>query len=504
MKKGNITLEALLAECTPEQTGAWNANGPLDREVFGLAQDSRAVAPGFVFFAIKGTAVDGHDYIQKAVESGAVAVVCERMPESVHPEVTYIQVRDSSVLMGHMASAFYGHPSRQLQLVGITGTNGKTTTVTLLYRLFRLLGYKAGLLSTIENRIDNQVVPSTHTTGDSLEINALLRRMVDEGCDYAFMEVSSHAVVQNRIAGLCFKGGIFSNITRDHLDYHKTFEAYIKAKKAFFDHLPATAFALVNADDRNGEVMLQNTEALRRTYSLRSPADFNVKVLENSLDGLQLEMDGIEVCMRLVGRFNAYNLTAIYACALLLGMERTEVLRAMSCLTEAPGRFETLKSVTGNKLGIVDYAHTPDALQNVLSTIASMREQVRQVICVVGCGGNRDTGKRPIMAQIACDLSDRLIITTDNPRFEEPQDIINQMMAGLSPTQRAKTLCIADRREAIRTACALAGENDVVLVAGKGHENYQEVKGVKHHFDDREVLAECLPAVWKNESETDR
>ena len=503
MKNGNPTLEALLAECKPAVVGSWQSTGTLNKEVLGLAQDSRAVAPGFVFFAIKGTAVDGHDYIAKAIESGAVAVVCERLPEQVQEDITYIRASDSSMLMGYMASAFYGHPSQELQLVGITGTNGKTTTVTLLYRLFRQLGYKAGLLSTIENRIDTQVVASTHTTGDALEINALLRRMVDEGCEYAFMEVSSHAVVQNRIAGLQFKGGIFSNITRDHLDYHKTFDAYIKAKKLFFDRLPATAFALVNTDDRNGEVMLQNTEALCRTYSLRSPADFNVKVLENTLEGLLLEIDGTEVNMRLVGRFNAYNLAAIYACAILLGMEKNEVLCAMSRLTEAPGRFETLKSTAGNKLGIVDYAHTPDALQNVLSTINSMRDHLREVICVLGCGGNRDSGKRPVMAQIAADLSDRLIITTDNPRFEEPQAIIDQMLTGLSPTQRAKTLCITDRREAIRTACALAGDGDVVLVAGKGHENYQEIKGVKHHFDDREVLAECLPAVWNNAPKSD-
>ncbi len=504
MEDKNSDLRMLLAGCTPETTGEWHATGSLDKTVTGLAQDSRAVRPGFVFFAIQGTAVDGHDYIEKAVESGATAVVCERMPERKHLEVTYVQASDSSLLMGYMASAFYGHPSRSLQLVGITGTNGKTTTVTLLYRLFRQSGYKAGLLSTIENRIEDQVVPSTHTTGDALEINALLRRMVDAGCDYAFMEVSSHAVVQNRIAGLEFKVGIFSNITRDHLDYHKTFDAYIKAKKLFFDRLPSTAFALVNADDRNGEVMLQNTKARRRTYSLRSPADFNVKILEESLSGLQLEMDGTEAYMRLVGRFNAYNLAAIYATAMLLGMEKNEVLRAMSCLVEAPGRFETLKSVPGGKLGIVDYAHTPDALQNVLSTIDGLRNEVRQVICVVGCGGNRDAGKRPLMARIACQMSDRLIITTDNPRFEEPQEIINQMMAGLSPVQQSKTLCIANREDAIKTACALAGAGDVILVAGKGHEDYQEIKGVKHHFDDREMLAKYLPAVWKNELNTNK
>lgn len=504
MKEGNPSLKALLAECCAQEVGELCIEGSLDKEIKGLAQDSRAVGAGFVFFALKGTSVDGHNYIEKAQALGAVAVVCQQMPRQKHNDVTYIQTKDSSLLMGYMASAFYGHPSRSLNLVGITGTNGKTTTVTLLYRLFRMLGYKAGLLSTIENRIDTEVVPSTHTTGDALELNALLRRMVDAGCDYAFMEVSSHAVVQNRIAGLRFRGGIFSNITRDHLDYHKTFEAYIKAKKQFFDKLPQSAFALTNADDRNGEVMLQNTKAARYTYALRSVADFNVKILEDSLSGLQLEMDGTEVYMRLVGRFNAYNLTAIYACAMLLDMEKTEVLRAMSSLEEAPGRFQTLKSLGGNKLGIVDYAHTPDALQNVLTTINSFRQEVRQIICVVGCGGNRDAGKRPMMAQIAADLSDRLIITTDNPRFEEPQDIIDQMMAGLSVTQRSKVLCISNREEAIKTACALAAEGDVILVAGKGHENYQEIKGVKHHFDDREMLARYLPASWKNESDTDK
>lgn len=501
MKSEMENLKTLLAECPPQAVGALKVSGSTDKIVKGLAQDSRAVQEGFVFFAIQGTAVNGHDYIDKAVASGATVVVCQQMPDKTDKNITYIQTQDSSLLMGYMASAFYGHPSRQLQLVGITGTNGKTTTVTLLYRLFRRLGYKAGLLSTIENRIDNQVVPSTHTTGDALEINALLRRMADEGCDYAFMEVSSHAVVQNRIAGLQFKGGIFSNITRDHLDYHKTFDAYIKAKKLFFDRLPDTAFALVNTDDRNGEVMLQNTKATRRTYALRSPADFQVKILEESLSGLQLDMDGTQVYMRLVGKFNAYNLTAIYAAAMLLGMDKNEVLCAMSSLSEAPGRFQTLKSTTGNKLGIVDYAHTPDALQNVLSTIGELKKSaVKDVFCVVGCGGNRDAGKRPMMAQIACEMSDRLIITTDNPRFEEPQEIINQMMAGLNPTQRAKTLCIADREEAIKTACALAADGDVILVAGKGHEDYQEVKGVKHHFDDREMLAKYLPAEWIKET----
>lgn len=468
----------------------------------GLAQDSRQVKPGFVFFAVKGTAVDGHDFIDRAVDAGAAAVVCERLPQEIRDGVAYVEVQDSSLAMGHMASSYYGHPSSELQLVGITGTNGKTTTVTLLYRLFRMAGYKAGLLSTIENRIDDQAVPSTHTTGDALELNALLRRMVEAGCTHAFMEVSSHAVVQNRIAGLQFRGGIFSNITRDHLDYHKTFEAYIKAKKLFFDRLPETAFALVNVDDKNGLVMVQNTKAKTYTYSLRMPADFKCKVIEDTLSGLHLEMDDTEVFMQLVGRFNAYNLTAIYAAASLLGMEKTELLRLMSMLKEAPGRFETLKG-ENDKTGIVDYAHTPDALENVLKTIKGFRLQSGQVICVVGCGGNRDAGKRPLMARLAAEYADKVIITTDNPRFEEPQDIINQMLTGLDATQQHKTLCISDRREAIKTACALAGKGDVILVAGKGHETYQEVKGVKHHFDDRQVLAEYLPAVWNNELKTE-
>ncbi len=391
-----------------------------------------------------------------------------------------------------MACAFYGHPSRSLRLVGITGTNGKTTTVTLLYRLMRALGYEAGLLSTIENRIGDRVVPATHTTGDPLEINALLRQMVDAGCQYAFMEVSSHAIVQNRIAGLEFTGAIFSNITRDHLDYHKTFEAYIKAKKAFFDALPAEAFALTNADDKNGMVMLQNTAARKLTYSLRMPADFSCRIIEDSLQGLHLEIDRKEVYMRLVGRFNAYNLTAIYATAVCLGFGSDEVLAAMSSLEEAPGRFQTITSTSSKKTGVVDYAHTPDALENVLDTLSSLILPEQNLICVVGCGGNRDAGKRPQMARIACRYAGKVIFTSDNPRFEDPQDILDQMLAGLSPAQKEQVLVLPDREQAIKTACMLAQDKDVILVAGKGHEPYQEIKGVKHHFDDREVLAKYL------------
>ena len=485
-------MQMKLKELLTEECGILDRRGAEDVEVMSLQQDSRKVEAGSVFFAVRGTVSDGHAFIESALGKGAVAVVCEELPEVLRPEVCYLKVKDSSVAMGYMASAFYGNPSRELKLVGITGTNGKTTTVTLLYRLFKSLGYEAGLLSTIENRIGDRVVPSTHTTGDALEINALLREMVDAGCDYAFMEVSSHAVVQERIAGLHFTGAIFSNITRDHLDYHKTFDAYIKAKKKFFDNLPSSAFALVNADDKNGLVMLQNTKASNYTYALRVPADFKCRLLEDSLSGLHLEMDGTEVYMRLVGRFNAYNLTAIYATALLLGMDKMEVLQAMSNLGEAPGRFEVFKSQRDGKTGIVDYAHTPDALENVLETINELRQDGQQVICVVGCGGNRDAGKRPEMARIAARLSDRLIITTDNPRFEEPQAIAEQMKAGLDMLDAAKSLCILDREEAIKTACALAGPEDVILVAGKGHEPYQEVKGVKHHFDDREVLVKYL------------
>lgn len=487
-----------LSDLLVDGCGLLRSSGSLDVEPEGLAQDSRAVKKGYVFFAVKGTAVDGHAFIPAAIEKGASAVVCEDMPARLVSGIAYLQVEDSSRAMGFMASAFYGNPSRELRLVGITGTNGKTTTVTLLYRLFRSLGYKAGLLSTIENRIDTLCVPSTHTTGDALEINSLLRRMVDTGCDYAFMEVSSHSVVQNRIAGLCFAGGIFSNITRDHLDYHKTFDAYIRAKKKFFDQLPASAFALTNADDRNGLVMLQNTPARKLTYSLRMPADFCCKVVEDSLEGLHLEMDHKDVYMRLVGRFNAYNLTAIYAAAVSLGMDRDEVLCAMSRLQEAPGRFETLKSLRDGKMGIVDYAHTPDALENVMETVDALLRPGQHLLCVVGCGGNRDAGKRPEMARIACRYAWKVILTSDNPRFEKPEDILEQMLSGLDARQKESVLVLPDREQAIKTACMLAAENDVVLVAGKGHEPYQEIAGVKHHFDDREMLARYLPASWEN------
>lgn len=483
-----MKIEELLSkECGVKQTV-----GSLQTEIGALTQDSRKAEKGGVFFAVRGTSVDGHSYIDTAVQKGAAAVVCEELPGQLSPDVCYIQVADSSRALGFMACAFYGHPSRSLKLVGITGTNGKTTTVTLLYRLMRTLGYEAGLLSTIENRIGERVVPSTHTTGDPLQINALLRQMVDAGCQYAFMEVSSHAIVQNRIAGLEFTGGIFSNITRDHLDYHKTFEAYIKAKKAFFDALPAEAFALTNADDKNGMVMLQNTPAHKLTYSLRMPADFSCRIIEDSLQGLHLEIDRKDVYMRLVGRFNAYNLTAIYATAVSLGLASDEVLAAMSSLEEAPGRFQTLTSTTSGKTGVVDYAHTPDALENVLDTLSSLILPEQNLICVVGCGGNRDAGKRPQMARIACRYAGKVIFTSDNPRFEDPQDILDQMLAGLSPMQKEQVLVMPDREQAIKTACMLAQDKDVILVAGKGHEPYQEIKGVKHHFDDREMLAKYL------------
>lgn len=487
-----------LSDLLVEGCGLVRLFGSEGVEVENLARDSRAVRKGSMFFAVKGTQVDGHDFIPDALQKGAVAVVCQDVPEEKAPGVCYVQVEDSGRALGFMASAFYGNPSRALKLVGVTGTNGKTTTVTLLYRLFRSLGYEAGLLSTIENRIGATRIPSTHTTGDALEINSLLRRMVDAGCDYAFMEVSSHAVVQERIAGLQFAGGVFSNLTRDHLDYHKTFEAYLKAKKKFFDQLPASAFALANADDRNGLVMLQNTSARKLTYSLRTPADFMCKVVEDSLQGLHLEMDRKEVYMRLVGRFNAYNLTAIYAVAVCLGMDRDQVLCAMSRLQEAPGRFERLEAESGSKTGIVDYAHTPDALENLLETVSDLLLPGQGIVCVVGCGGNRDAGKRPEMARIACRYAAKVVFTNDNPRYEEPESILQQMLSGLDQAQRNAVLVIPDREQAIKTACMLAAGSDVVVVAGKGHEAYQEIEGVKHPFDDREILARYLPARWEN------
>ncbi len=465
--------------------------GNPDIEVEQLTFNSRVAGANSCFFAIRGTQADGHRFIPQAVENGASAVVCEAMPVSFAPNVTYVRVSDSSEALGLMASAFYGNPSSNLKLVGVTGTNGKTTTATLLYRIVGMLGFKAGLLSTVVNQVVDEQIPTTHTTPDPIELNRLLRRMVDAGCSYCFMEVSSHAVVQKRIAGLTFAGGIFTNITHDHLDYHKTFDEYIRAKKMFFDQLPSESFALVNADDRNGMVMVQNTKAKVSTYALHSIADFRCRVVESHFDGMLLNMDGLEVWTRLIGEFNAYNLLAIYASLLLLGFDKTDVLLQLSMVNSVSGRFEYVSS-SGGITAVVDYAHTPDALVNVIETIKKIKSSGQRLITVVGAGGNRDKTKRPVMARVAVQNSDLVILTSDNPRFEEPEDIINDMKAGVDEEFTKKLVTIVDRHEAIRTACLLANKEDIILVAGKGHENYQEVKGVKHHFDDKEVLAEIF------------
>ena len=457
-----------------------------------LEFDSRKVVPGTLFFATRGTQADGHAYIPAAVAAGAAAVVCEELPAERPVGVTFVQVPDSTVALGQVASAFYGHPSRRLKLVGVTGTNGKTTTATLLYRMFRRLGYKAGLISTVVYCVDDREIPSTHTTPDSIRLNAMMAEMVEAGCDYCFMEVSSHSLVQHRTAGLAFVGGIFSNITHDHLDYHKTFAEYIRAKKLFFDGLPAGAFALTNADDRNGMVMVQNTKATVKTYALQSFADFRCRIVETLLDGMLLNLDGSEVWVKFLGRFNAYNLTSVYATALLLDARRDEVLRILSDLTSVDGRFEPIHSKEG-VTAIVDYAHTPDALQNVIGTINEIRKKDQRLYVVVGCGGNRDATKRPEMAKIAVDGSDMAVLTSDNPRLEEPGAIIEQMKSGLEPS--ARYLAITDRREAIKAAVALARPGDIILVAGKGHETYQDVGGVKHHFDDREEVRAAFGTV---------
>ena len=457
-----------------------------------LEFDSRKVVPGTLFFATRGTQADGHAYIPAAVAAGAAAVVCEELPAERPVGVTFVQVPDSTVALGQVASAFYGHPSRRLKLVGVTGTNGKTTTATLLYRMFRRLGYKAGLISTVVYCVDDREIPSTHTTPDSIRLNAMMAEMVEAGCDYCFMEVSSHSLVQHRTAGLAFVGGIFSNITHDHLDYHKTFAEYIRAKKLFFDGLPAGAFALTNADDRNGMVMVQNTKATVKTYALQSFADFRCRIVETLLDGMLLNLDGSEVWVKFLGRFNAYNLTSVYATALLLDARRDEVLRILSDLTSVDGRFEPIHSKEG-VTAIVDYAHTPDALQNVIGTINEIRKKDQRLYVVVGCGGNRDATKRPEMAKIAVDGSDMAVLTSDNPRLEEPGAIIEQMKSGLEPG--ARYLAITDRREAIKAAVALARPGDIILVAGKGHETSQDVGGVKHHFDDREEVRAAFGTV---------
>lgn len=456
-------------------------------EIGQIVSDSRRVVPGSLFVAVRGVAVDGHQYIASAIEKGAVAIVCEEYPKELADKATFVVVKDSAYALGLLLSKSYGDPSQKLKLVGVTGTNGKTTIATVLYELFRRLGYKVGLLSTVCNYIDGEAIPTDHTTPDPITLHALIARMVEAGCTYAFMEVSSHSIDQRRISGLDFDGGIFTNLTRDHLDYHKTVENYLKAKKKFFDELPAKAFALTNLDDKSGMVMLQNTQAKKLTYSLRTVADFKGKILESHFEGTDLLINDKEVTVRFVGRFNAYNLLAVYGAAVSLGADPDEVLVALSAMHPVSGRFETIHSPEGFT-AIVDYAHTPDALTNVLNSIHEVLEGKGRIITVVGAGGNRDKGKRPLMAKEAARLSDQVILTSDNPRFEEPDAIIQDMVAGLTKADLERTLCITDRAQAIKTATMLAKRGDVILVAGKGHEDYQEVKGVKHHFDDREQL----------------
>lgn len=459
--------------------------------IMALSFDSRKIEKNSLFVAIRGTQSDGHQYITNTISKGAIAIVCEELPPNLNKDVTYIKVKDTSLALGIIAGNFYDNPSERIKLVGITGTNGKTTTVTLLFNLFKKLGYKAGLLSTVKNQINNDVLSASHTTPDAIQLNALLRQMVDKGCTHCFMEVSSHAVVQNRIAGIYFTGAVFTNITHDHLDYHKTFNEYIRAKKLFFDSLSSNAFALINKDDANGEVMLQNTKAIKKRYALRSLADFKCRIVENQFSGLLLNIDGNEVWSKLIGSFNAYNLLTVYATAILLKEDKINVLTTLSSLNAVEGRFQYIRTDDG-VIGIVDYAHTPDALANVLKTINDIRTGNEQVITVIGCGGDRDATKRPVMAKIACDLSNRVILTSDNPRSENAEEIIKEMQKGVDPVNNKKTLSITDRSEAIKTACSFAKAGDILLIAGKGHEKYQEIKGVKYPFDDMQVLQENL------------
>ena len=465
--------------------------GDSNIEITGVNIDSRLVEAGQLFMAMRGTQADGHAYIPAAIAKGAIAILCEDMPEEPVAGITYVRVKDSEDAVGKIATTFYGDPTSKLELVGVTGTNGKTTIATLLYEMFRKMGHKVGLLSTVCNYIDGEAVPTDHTTPDPLTLHSLMARMVEAGCEYAFMEVSSHSIDQRRISGLSFDGGIFTNLTRDHLDYHKTVENYLKAKKKFFDDLPAGTFALTNADDKSGLVMLQNTKAKKLTYSLRTLADFKGKILESHFEGTDLIINGREVMVHFVGRFNAYNLLAVYGAAVSLGKDPEEMLIVLSTLRSVSGRFETIQSPLGYT-AIVDYAHTPDALTNVLNGIHEVLDGKGRIITVVGAGGNRDKGKRPLMAKEAAKLSDQVILTSDNPRFEEPDDIINDMVAGLTKMDMERALCITDRTQAIKTATMLAKKGDVILVAGKGHEDYQEIKGVKHHFDDREKLREIF------------
>jgi UDP-N-acetylmuramoyl-L-alanyl-D-glutamate--2,6-diaminopimelate ligase len=464
--------------------------GDMERKVNDVVFDSRKVVENSAFVAVKGTQVDGHDFISLALEKGATTIICEQLPENLATGITYIQVVDSAKALGIMAANFYGNPSEKIKVVAVTGTNGKTTTVTLLHQLFVRMGYSTGLLSTVENKINEEVIPSTHTTPDAVSVQALLRKMVDAGCTHCFMEASSHAIVQERIAGLKLAGAVFTNITHDHLDYHGTFDEYIKAKKKLFDDLPKDAFALVNGDDKRGGVMVQNCRGTLQTFGLKTAADFKAKILSNTIEGLELDVNGKLIWFRMIGSFNAYNLLGVLGTAVLLGEDEDEVLRELSAIKGAKGRFDRIS--IGGITAIVDYAHTPDALDNVLKTINAFRTGNEQLITVVGCGGNRDKTKRPTMAKIAVSESTKAIFTSDNPRFEEPAEILKDMQAGVGPTDFRKTLTIEDRREAIKTALLLCQKGDIVLIAGKGHEDYQEIKGVKHHFDDAEVVTELL------------
>ena len=474
-----------------------SVKGDTSIPINGLYIDSRNVKPDGCFIALKGTKTNGDEFIASAIEKGATAIVCEALPSVINDAVTYVQVDNAAEAAGYMSHNFYGEPSLKLKLVGVTGTNGKTTIATLLWKMFTVLGYKCGLISTVQNQIGNTIIEATHTTPDAVNVNALLKQMLDEGCIYVFMECSSHAIHQGRITGLQFSAALFSNITHDHLDYHKTFDEYIRVKKSWFDKLPSTAFAISNADDKRGAVMLQNTNAKKYFYSLKIMADFKGKILDNSLEGLHMTVNEKEVYFRLIGEFNAYNLLAVYGAAVCLGEDKDTVLQVLSSLDGAEGRFDYMVSKKEKIKGIVDYAHTPDALLNVLATIKNLRQGNEQVITVVGCGGNRDKTKRPVMAEVACEYSDKVILTSDNPRSEDPLEILKDMQAGVNAAAKKKVISIADRREAIKTAVSLAGNDDIVLIAGKGHEKYQDIKGVKYDFDDKKILNEMFELLEK-------
>ena len=474
-----------------------SATGKDVTDVTDLQIDSRKVTKGSCFIAIKGSAADGHNFIDTAIANGADVIVCEKLPAEINKEVRYVEVENSAAAAGIMAHNFYGQPSQKIKLIGVTGTNGKTTVATLLFKLYSALGYKCGLISTVQNQVADEIIPSTHTTPDAISLNELLAKMVNDSCTHIFMEVSSHALDQHRVAGLKFTGGLFTNITHDHLDYHKTFDEYIKAKKKFFDELPSAAFAISNADDRRGAVMLQNTSAKKYFYSLKTMADFKGKILENSLTGLLMTINDIEVHFKLIGTFNAYNILAVYGAAICLGEDKQTVLQVLSSLSGAEGRFDYMVSQKDKVIGIVDYAHTPDALLNVLATIKNLRQGEERILTVVGCGGDRDKTKRPVMAEVVCEHSDKIFFTSDNPRSEDPNEIIKDMEAGVNVTCRKKYISIADRKEAIKTAVSFSKREDIVLVAGKGHEKYQEIKGIKYPFDDKAVLAEMFELLDK-------